>query len=136
MSYGTVATALAAALDDLVGSSSNVHKHPVSNPAVPCFIVMPKPADYDLTSRGGSHRQAWTVRFLVGAADLRVGFETKLYAAMAPSGTGSVKATLEADKTLGGVVDTLRVVRHEEPGIYEYGGVELLGVDFEVDVVP
>jgi hypothetical protein len=130
--YGDVATALASKLSPL----ATTYKHPLSNPAAPCFIVMPQPTDYDLTSRSGAHRQAWTVRYLCGAADVRTGFETKLYTVMAHTGTGSVKAALEADKTLGGVVDTLRVVRHEEPGIYEYGGVELLGVDFVVDVIP
>jgi hypothetical protein len=76
------------------------------------------------------------VRTLVGAANVPSAITDRIYAYMAPTGTESVKAAVETDKTLGGVVDSARVTRHEEPGFYDYGGTTLLGVEFTIEVMP
>lgn len=56
---------------------------------------------------------------------------------LAPTGGASVKAAIEADGTLGGVVDDSRVteVTGPVPAIYEHGGVEYIGAEFTVLVI-
>ncbi|MET8147622.1 hypothetical protein ACIBSW_06815 [Actinoplanes sp. NPDC049668] len=51
-----------------------------------------------------------------------------------PSGPGSVKAALEADRTLGGLVDALVVAKRFGYGVYDVGGVDYLGARFTVRV--
>ena len=48
----------------------------------------------------------------------------------------SVKACLEADRTLGGVVSSLRVVGVTEPKVYPLAASDALGVEFAVAVTP
>ncbi len=51
------------------------------------------------------------------------------------SGT-SVKAAIEADKTLGGLVDTLVVTRWYDYGLIEHSGIAYLGAKVRVQVWP
>lgn len=54
---------------------------------------------------------------------------------LAPSGSGSVKAALESDRTLSGVAKTLLVERVRGAyRLYEIGGVEYLGAMLDVRV--
>lgn len=131
--YAQVAAALKTAL---AATGFTVYEWPLANPAPPCHVLSPQPYNYDATMRSGSHHQEWTVRTLVGASDPRASIGTDLYAAMTPSGTTSVKAAIETDPTLGGVVDSVRVAGHDAPGFYDYSAGALLGVDFTVHVLP
>ncbi|GGN96154.1 hypothetical protein GCM10010112_87150 [Actinoplanes lobatus] len=49
-------------------------------------------------------------------------------------GPSSIKAALEADRTLGGVVDALVVERRTGYGMYDVAGVTYYGARFEVRV--
>ena len=51
-----------------------------------------------------------------------------------PSGPGSIKAALEADRTLGGLVDALVVAKRFGYGVYDVGGIDYLGARFTVRV--
>jgi hypothetical protein len=53
---------------------------------------------------------------------------------LATKGPGSVKTAIEADRTLGGVVDTLLVPRRYGYGVYEVSGTQYLGARIDVQV--
>ena len=53
---------------------------------------------------------------------------------LADVGPGSIKAALEADRTLGGVVDALLVGRRYGYGVYEVAGTDYYGARIEVRV--
>jgi hypothetical protein len=52
---------------------------------------------------------------------------------LAGSGTSSIKAAIEGDRTLGGVVNTLRVTG-AEAGTYESQGVEFLSYRYRITI--
>lgn len=53
---------------------------------------------------------------------------------LARSGDDSIKAKIEADETLGGVVDTLCVTRAHSIGRIDYGDVPYWGAKVEVQI--
>jgi hypothetical protein len=62
--------------------------------------------------------------------------QEKLNAYLDPFGTSSIKAAIESDSTLGGVVEDLRVVGTEgRPDMYAVGSVEYLGAVLTVHVM-
>jgi hypothetical protein len=76
-----------------------------------------------------------TVR-VYAAANLDRGAQVKLDALMAPSGSSSVKAAVESDRTLGNVVNDAHVVRCSGYRVYERGGqAALLGAEWLVEVI-
>lgn len=68
----------------------------------------PQEVDFDEAFGRGLDRWTLTVWALAGAATDK-GAQKRLDAMIDPSGAGSVKAAVEADTTLGGIVDDLRV---------------------------
>ena len=53
---------------------------------------------------------------------------------MSQAGTTSVRAAIEADQTLGGVVSSLKVTKSGPPSAISVGGTEYLSVPFAVEV--
>lgn len=51
------------------------------------------------------------------------------------TGASSVKLAIEADRTLGGVADSTRVVSMRGYGRVSWNGVDYLGCDFHVEVI-
>ena len=107
--------------------------HPTPNPEPPVAVVVPGPNLFDQTYRNGLTESNWTVRVLVARGDERSAAE-RLYGYLDPSGSSSVKAAIEGDPTLGGIVDTLHVTGFDEPSVFTYGAGQLLGVDFNIVV--
>ena len=132
MTYQQVAEGLATRLATISGV--NAFAYPAPNPPVPAAIVAPGPSEYDQTFRNSLTRISFVVRMLVGRADDDTAADS-LYAYLDPTGSSSVKAAIEGDKTLGGVVDDACVTRHDTPGLFDYGGQPLLGVEFTVEVM-
>lgn len=60
--------------------------------------------------------------------------QTHLDAYLAGSGASSVKAAIEGDPTLGGVVDYAAAVRVERDRIVEWAGIKYLAADVVVEV--
>jgi hypothetical protein len=54
---------------------------------------------------------------------------------LAPAGSTSIRAAVDADPTLGGLVDGAQVVRAEEEQLVEYAGVQYLSAALVVDVL-
>lgn len=99
----------------------------------PMAIVQPQRIEYDLNAQRGLNRYTFTVTVFVVKADDRVA-QLKVDPYVAPTGNLSVKAALEADRTLGGKVDTLRVTDVSNYSSTDANDVLYLAVDFEVEV--
>lgn len=101
-------------------------------PRPPQAIVMPDRIDYDLDMMRGADRFYFTIILLVSRADDRAA-QTNLDAYI--TGASSIKAAVEADRTLGGVVDTCRVTQMRNYAAVSVGEVLYLGAEFDVEVI-
>ena len=99
----------------------------------PMAVVNPSNIEYDLNAQRGLTRFVFTVSVFVVKADDRSA-QKRIDPFVGVSGTQSVKAALEADRTLGGVVDTLRVQSVSNYSASDANDVDYLAVDFEVEV--
>ncbi|HEU4422063.1 MAG TPA: hypothetical protein VFR67_05925 [Pilimelia sp.] len=75
-----------------------------------------------------------TVRVLTSRAEDQSGQEL-LDGYLADSGPTSVKAAIEADPTLGGLVDDLAVTGWSGHRLYEIGGVDYYGAELTVVIL-
>jgi len=103
------------------------------NPNPPIAIVEPTSVNYDTTFGRGLDEYLFKITVIAGRADDRSG-QNKLDGYCNPSGSLSVKTAVESDKTLGGVVQNLRV-----SGLSTYGSITIaetpyLAAEFAVTV--
>jgi hypothetical protein len=103
------------------------------NPNPPIAIVEPTSVNYDTTFGRGLDEYLFKITIIAGRADERSG-QNKLDGYCNPSGSLSVKTAVESDKTLGGVVQNLRV-----SGLSTYGSITIaetpyLAAEFAVTV--
>lgn len=106
----------------------------LANPTPPSAHVMRGQVLYDQAMRGGTH--TWTMRvqaFVALTTD--IGAQTLLDQFLAPEGTYSVKAAIEADPSLGGVVSDLHVTTAsgEQQYVRDQGG-PVIGSEWTVQV--
>jgi hypothetical protein len=101
-------------------------------PRPPVAMVYPDTIDFDLNARRGADTFTFIVFVLVGRADDRTA-QNRLDGFV--SGPNSVKAAIEADRTLGGAADTCRVTSMRNYQQVSVGETVYLGVEFEVEVV-
>lgn len=110
--------------------------------ATPAAVIVPgdggrgnrRAIDFDQTMGRGSDQFFFTILVLVSDAAERAAFET-LDAYLAGSGTLSVKAAVESDETLGGIVGWTNVQGVMDYGRIDYGGQSYLGAEFTVEVM-
>jgi hypothetical protein len=89
--------------------------------------------DYHRAMAGGLIIYDITIRVVVGRVNERVAQDAlDTYASY--SGAGSVRAALEADTTLGGVVDTLIVRTSASVASTAIGEQDFLSLDFQIQV--
>jgi hypothetical protein len=131
-----IRAAIAQALYGTFSAGWNVYPYLQSKPEVPSMEVVGAPMTFDLAMMGGNWDVQFTVRAMVQWSDA-VSAQVNLDSLLEQAGSG-VKACLEADRTLGGVVSSLRVVGVTEPKVYPLSGGEsgALGVEFAVEVTP
>lgn len=113
MSYDidAIRNALAAALTPLVnaGTLNSSSAYGLSNPAPPCAMVTMGATEFDEAMGGGADGLTLEVSVLIG---LQSEVEAqKAMDALRGRGANSLKALLESDPTLGGIVDDLRVTK-------------------------
>lgn len=120
-------TALAA-IDDL-----RVRPIIPSQVTPPMAVIQPQQIEYDLNAQRGLNRYTFTVSVFVVKADDRSA-QLRVDPYVSPTGDRSVKAALEADRTLAGTVDTLRVTNVSNYAATDANDVLYLAVDFEVEV--
>lgn len=105
------------------------------NPNPPIAVVVPTGIEYDLSFNRGADRYSFTVIAIVGRVDERTAQNT-LDAYCNPSGASSIKAALEADRTLGGAAFDLRVTEMRNYQQLVLGdGVTYLAAEFVVTVI-
>jgi hypothetical protein len=104
--------------------------------AVPAAVVEPdEPViSYDSTFARGSDELYFSVLVLVQIGTVR-GAQDNLDAYLAGSGSGSIKAAVESDERLGGIVSYVRVTRADGYGTYEFNGIKYAGVRFRIEVL-
>ena len=100
-------------------------------PRPPIAVVMPDRIVYDLNARRGADTYFFTVMLLVGRADDRAA-QNNLDAYLV--GPNSIKAAIEADRTLGGKADTCRVTEMNNYASMPVGDTMYLAAQFVVEV--
>lgn len=101
-------------------------------PRPPIAIVLPQRIEFDLNAQRGADTFFLRVMLLVSRADDRAS-QSNLDAYIV--GEGSIKAAIEADRTLGGAADTCRVTSLDNYNYVPVGDTLYLGADFNVEVV-
>jgi hypothetical protein len=119
---------------DNLASITNLRVSPtmLDAPRPPVAMVYPDTIDFDLNAARGADTFTFIVFVLVGRADDRTA-QNRLDGFVA--GPNSVKAAIEADRTLGGAADTCRVTSMRNYQQVSIGETVYLGVEFEVEVV-
>lgn len=102
------------------------------NPQPPAAIVGQLDMNFDIDNARGLDLATVEVYLLVQRMDVRSG-QDKLDTYLKGTGTGSVKAAIEADRTLGGACSTLRVLSAES-GQYESAGIMLLSYRYRISI--
>lgn len=98
------------------------------------FVGVPEIPDYDETFGRGVYRVAPTITVLTSAALDRVG-QRALAEFANPSGTKSIPAAIDADRTLGSVVDDCKVTGFRPLNVEEVGVIGYYGGEFQLDVL-
>lgn len=98
----------------------------------PCAVVGQLDFTFDIDNQRGLDQASVDVYVIVQRISERAGQE-KLDLYLAGSGNGSVKTALESDRTLGGLVDTLRVISAES-GTYQTGDQTFLSYRYNLTI--
>lgn len=125
--------ALAHNLDAIPGVQ--VSAYMLSNPTPPAIEIQPAETVYDETFGRGMDTWTLTIRAHV-AQTLDVGAQRRLDRMLAPAGASSVKARAESDRSLGGLVEDLRVTRCAGYRVFvREGGAQTVGSEWTVQVL-
>jgi len=115
-------------------SGTQVSAYMLAAPTPPAIHIVPPAIEYHQAMQNGFDELTFTVQAFV-ALGTDIGAQKRLDEMREPSGVGSIKAALEADRTLGGVIKDLIVRASPEPQVLTLeGGRQLLSCDFEVTV--
>lgn len=130
MILNDVLDALAGAVDTIAGL--RVYAYPADAIQPPAAIVGLPETPFDITM-GGDDEWMVPVFVVVGKVSDRAS-RTALCEYVNPTGASSIKAAIEADKTLGGACDSVSVTRAEFSTI-TVAGTEYLAAEITADVV-
>jgi hypothetical protein len=114
-------------------SGLRVFDHVPDNWATPCAFVVPDTVEYWNAFAGGDATHNWTATVVVGRQSDRSS-QRQLLEYMSYSGTKSIRAAIEGDRTLGGVVQSLLVDRADNVRMVSQGDQAYLAVDFAVRI--
>lgn len=109
-----------------------VYTRPPGSIVVPAAVVRRRSTTFDVTM-DGLVDTGWGVTLFVSFANTDVATE-ELDKYLDPSGDRSIKAAIEADPTLGGVVDFARVASAEGDRVLNYAGTDYLSVEFVIEI--
>ncbi len=131
-SVSTIAAALQTALETITGLRTAPYLSDTISP--PVALVAIEEVEFHGAFAGGDVTHRFTVFVIVGRASDRAGLEA-LEAYMSQAGTLSIRAALEADPTLGGVVSSAYVSKSGPPASVAIGGTATyISVPFLVEV--
>jgi hypothetical protein len=104
------------------------------NPMAPCAVVEFNGVTYDSAfARSGGDEYTFSVRILVHRVNATTG-QDAVDEYCTPAGTRSIKAALEANKTLSGYAFDLRVTEVRNIGLTVVGETTFLTAEFPVTV--
>ncbi len=129
-SVSALRNALASSMGSITGLRTSATVP--DNPRPPIAVVMPERIAYDLNARRGADTFFFTIILIVSRADDRAA-QNNLDAFL--TGESSIKAAVEADRTLGGVANTCRVTEMTNYASLPVGEVLYLSAQFTVEVV-
>jgi len=112
---------------DYVPDSTNI---PTNNAFA---IVGQLSMNYDYTLNRGLDSASLQIIVVVGRMSEKDG-QSRLDGLLASSGSTSIKAAVEVDKTLGGAVQTLRVVS-ASPGTITSANIDYLSYQYSVELI-
>jgi len=112
---------------DYVPDSTNI---PTNNAFA---IVGQLSMNYDYTLNRGFDSATCQIIVVVGRMSEKDG-QSRLDGLLASSGSTSIKAAVEVDKTLGGAVQTLRVVS-ASPGTITSANIDYLSYQYSVELI-
>jgi hypothetical protein len=98
----------------------------------PCAVVGQLDFTFDIDNMRGLDQASVDVFVIVQRISERSGQE-KLDVLLAGSGNGSIKTALESDRSLGGLVNTLRVISAES-GTYQTGDQTFLSYRYNLTI--
>jgi len=110
-----------------------VSPYMLSAPTPPAVHILPDTCEYDLAMRAGLHELTMMVQIFVSITTDQ-GAQVLLDQYLAPTGAQSVKAALEADRTLGGACQDSHVQMFTYRQYPRPEGDPFLGADFTVQV--
>ncbi len=115
-------------------SGVQVSGYQTSSPTPPGIQVAAGETLFDLAmARGLDIRRFVVQAFVDFSSDTAP--QALLDELLAPDGERSVKQAVESDRTLGGLVDNVRVVRVSRPALVDRpGGSQILVAEFDVEV--
>ena len=100
---------------------------------VPGAVVGQLDLNFDATFNRGFHNATCTILLIVGRMSESAG-QTKLDGYLASTGSTSVKAAIEADATLSGAVQTLRVTS-ATAGSVQVASIDYLAYRYNVELI-
>lgn len=122
---------LASALSAVTGAAQTAAYNLPNGFTTPCLFVLGNgPIAYDATFGRGTDTLSFTVRGITGNVDT-VGSQKLLSVWV----SGAVKDGIEDDRTLGGLVDDLRVTDYSGDQYANINGVDYVFGDWTVDVI-
>jgi hypothetical protein len=98
----------------------------------PCAVVGQLDFTFDVNNARGLDQASVDIFVIVQRISERAG-QDKLDELLAGTGSKSIKTALESDRTLGGLVDTLRVISAES-GTYNTGDQTFLSYRYNVTI--
>ena len=98
----------------------------------PCAVVGQLDFTFDIDNMRGLDQASVDVYVIVQRISERTG-QDKLDLLLAGTGTGSIKTALESDRSLGGLVDTLRVISADS-GTYVSGEQSFLSYRYNLTI--
>lgn len=105
----------------------------LASPTPPTIEVFPGTTTYDSTFQRGMDEAIWVVRITV-AVSLEEAAQRRLDEYLERTGTDSVKALIEADRTLGGKVKDLRVEEATGHQVAIVDAKQVLSAEWQVRV--
>ena len=99
---------------------------------VPAAVVRRRTTTYDVTMDGADDT-TYGVTVFASFANTDVGTQ-QLDDYLAPSGAKSVPAAIQADPTLGGVVDYCHVASAEGETVRNYAGIDYLSAELVIEI--
>lgn len=129
----SIRAGLAAAIATVPGIQAEAYVRDIANVPV-AMVGGPDPIEYDKTYGRGHDDMTFPI-ILFSSRVSDVDSQTTIDAYLDPFGASSLKQAIEADPTLGGVVEDLRVESTREYGPQEVNGVTYLGAVLIVSVM-